>query len=166
MIRRSFTLLHPLTQRPTGNSLIPLNTATRHFSSTGTPKEEISYEEKAKQQWRDYHKWRRHFTWSREQIIHTLRDYALWSTLGLLAYYNLTKRQQWQEYEAETFVVMDRALGRIHKLDPHNRLLEGTVWDKPVVTKDKLRRQNSDTPEAYTPSPGPTAGNGGKPVFF
>ncbi|KAI8322764.1 hypothetical protein GQ54DRAFT_297166 [Martensiomyces pterosporus] len=88
----------------------------------GTP----GFEETAKQQWQSYHKWRQHFRWRREAITQFLRDYSLWTALGLLAYYNLGKRQELQAYEAGSFVIIDDLEGKIQELDPSNRLLAGS----------------------------------------
>ncbi|KAJ2817572.1 hypothetical protein IWW50_006120 [Coemansia erecta] len=92
--------------------------------SSHTPQ---SYEEKAKQQMRDYQKWRKHFVWSPDLIRTTLCDYALWSLLGFVAYYNMTSRTEREEYEAKSFMVIDQLEEKIHMLDPNNRLLEGTT---------------------------------------
>ncbi|KAJ2710317.1 hypothetical protein H4R19_003803, partial [Coemansia spiralis] len=96
----------------------------RALSTGGPERNERSYEEVAKQQLRSYQKWRQHFKWRRERVVESLRDYALWTVLGLLAYYNMTKRHELQDYEAETFVAIDKLEAQIHALDPHNRLLK------------------------------------------
>ncbi|KAJ2497130.1 hypothetical protein IWW47_003671 [Coemansia sp. RSA 2052] len=86
-----------------------------------------SYEEEAKGQLRDYQKWRKHFTWKPERVTQIVREYALWSGLGLLAYYNLNKRQEMEEYEASTFVLIDGMEEQISIRDPLNSLLVGTT---------------------------------------
>ncbi|KAJ2021731.1 hypothetical protein IWW57_004808 [Coemansia sp. S610] len=88
---------------------------------------DASYEETAKGQLRDYQKWRRHFTWKPERVNQILKEYALWSVLGLLAYYNLTKREEAEEYDAKTFVLVDSLEEKISRLDPLSPLLAGTT---------------------------------------
>ncbi|KAJ1757991.1 hypothetical protein GGH19_004099 [Coemansia sp. RSA 1807] len=83
-----------------------------------------SYEEKAKQQLRDYQAWRKHFTWSPELVRNTIRDYTLWTILGLIAYYNMTKTHELEEYEARTYVIIDKLEEQIKALDPSRQLLD------------------------------------------
>ncbi|KAJ2801439.1 hypothetical protein H4R21_002791 [Coemansia helicoidea] len=128
----------------------------RALSTGGPERGEQSYEEVAKQQMRSYQKWRTHFRWSRARIAESLRDYALWTVLGLLAYYNMTKRHELQDYEAESFVAIDKLEGQIHALDPHNRLLQGTVRDR--------RDAAPSPPSPRTGSSAPAAA--GPPVFY
>ncbi|KAJ2707906.1 hypothetical protein FB645_000254, partial [Coemansia sp. IMI 203386] len=125
-----------------------------------------SYEETAKRQWREYRKWRQHFRWSREQVTQTLRDYALWSALGLLAYYNLHKRQQRQEYEAETFVIIDKLQENMHKLDPQNPLLRDSVWYKPVADQHETPSDPAQSSESGTTTDHRPSAKHSKPVFF
>ncbi|KAJ1738454.1 hypothetical protein LPJ68_005541 [Coemansia sp. RSA 1086] len=106
---------------------------------SNTPKEE-TYEQAAKKQMRDYQKWRRHFTWRKDQVVGTLRDYSLWSLLALLAYYNMYKREELSEYDARTFVLIDKLQERIHKINPQSTLLLGTIYEpdatKPVSSRN------------------------------
>ncbi|KAJ2852337.1 hypothetical protein IWW36_000481 [Coemansia brasiliensis] len=97
--------------------------------SSSTPQKDEPYEQTAKKQIRDYQKWRKHFTWRKDQVVATLRDYSLWSLLALLAYYNMYKREELAEYDARTFVMMDKLEEQIHKINPHSRLLLGTIYE-------------------------------------
>ncbi|KAJ2742073.1 hypothetical protein GGI19_006868 [Coemansia pectinata] len=120
-----------------------------------------SYEETAKGQLRDYEKWRKHFTWKRERVVQILREYALWSALGLLAYYNLTKRQEAEEYDASTFVLIDSIEEKISIRDPLNPLLAGSTREVLAPSDDAI---NSSGQSKQVLSP--TRGNNESPVFF
>ncbi|KAJ1666604.1 hypothetical protein IW140_005051 [Coemansia sp. RSA 1813] len=117
-----------------------------------TQNEGDTYLESAKKQLREYHNWRRHFVWPQGMVRQILRDYSLWSALALLAYYNLSKRQEREEYDAETFVFMDNLQERIYGHDPDNRLLKGTIWEHKKQEEEELlktleesnKRGNSD----------------------
>ncbi|KAJ2003153.1 hypothetical protein H4R26_003232, partial [Coemansia thaxteri] len=118
-----------------------------HFSSNGANEPQRTpdtYVETAKGQLRDYRKWRRHFTWKQEQVTQTLREYALWSILGLLAYYNLCKREDGQEYEASAFVLVDDIEERISARDPFNQLLAGTTRERLSPGSQDLSALNND----------------------
>ncbi|PIA14163.1 hypothetical protein COEREDRAFT_82981 [Coemansia reversa NRRL 1564] len=145
--------------------------------STKESKDPNSYEQVAKKQLRDYQKWRKHFTWRREHVVQALREYALWSLLGLLAYHNMTNRHELQEYEADSFVTIDKLEENLHSIDPHNRLLKDTLWEQnadPAVsttTADPLYMDKNQSAYHTKPIPGNrdpdgTNGGGNTPVFF
>ncbi|KAJ2795694.1 hypothetical protein H4R20_005794, partial [Coemansia guatemalensis] len=107
-----------------------------------------------------------------------LTDYALWSLLGLLAYHNMTKRHELQAYEADTFVAIDKLEEKLHSIDPHNRLLKGTMWEQEadsavsMATAEpsyKNEKQSKDHTKPVSGNQSPGGANGGSsstPVFF
>ncbi|KAJ2156159.1 hypothetical protein GGF46_005378 [Coemansia sp. RSA 552] len=105
--------------------------APRLYRSLGTQPPKGGYEEAAKRELREYQHWRKHFTWRQGTIKTMLREYALWSSLALMAYYNMTKRHETQDYVAESFVEIDRLEERVHQLDASNPLLHNTIWEQP-----------------------------------
>ncbi|KAJ1730353.1 hypothetical protein LPJ61_003056 [Coemansia biformis] len=138
----------PLLRQPGPYRLV----AARALSTRGPEDDERAYVEAAKQQMRSYQKWRQHFKWRREHITDSLRDYALWSLLGLLAYYTMTKRHELLDYEADSFVAIDKLEGRLHALDPHNRLLDGTT-----------RSSHDPAPTAAPPRSEPSSPSSSRP---
>ncbi|KAJ2745416.1 hypothetical protein GGI20_002170 [Coemansia sp. BCRC 34301] len=127
--------------------------SSQRRTASGKVKAE-SYEEEAKEQLRDYQKWRRHFTWKHERIVQIVREYMLWSGLGLLAYYNLNKRQEMEAYEASAFVLIDGMEEKIAIREPLNQLLTGTT------------REASTLADATHPQPTRGDGGGSSSVFF
>ncbi|KAJ1952359.1 hypothetical protein EC988_003599 [Linderina pennispora] len=87
-------------------------TVARHYAS------KAGYEETAKQQWRSYNNWRKHFTWKRSTIREFFRDYTLWSALALVAYVRLTQRQEFDAYTADAYVKIDDLQDKIKELKP------------------------------------------------
>ncbi|KAJ1799916.1 hypothetical protein LPJ59_001489 [Coemansia sp. RSA 2399] len=144
--------------------------ATRTLRSTkralySTQNENDSYLEEAKKQLREYDNWRRHFRWPQWMVRQVLRDYSLWSVLALLAYYNLNKRQEREEYDAETFVAIDNLQEKIYKRDPDNRMLRGTIWEHKRQEEEDLRKALEDTYK-YSNSTESGGRRGGTAVVF
>ncbi|KAJ2396075.1 hypothetical protein GGI23_004052 [Coemansia sp. RSA 2559] len=110
-----------------------------------TQTEKDAYLEEAKKQLREYDNWRQHFRWPQGMVRQVLRDYSLWSVLALLAYYNLNKRQEREEYDAETFVAIDKLQEKIYKRDPNSRMLRGTIWENKREEEEGLRKALEDS---------------------
>ncbi|KAJ1949756.1 hypothetical protein FBU59_001002 [Linderina macrospora] len=101
------------------------------------------YEESAKQQWRNYSNWRKHFTWKRSTIREFFRDYTLWSALGLVAYIKLTQRQEFDAYTADAYVKIDDLQDKINQLKPSPPAEQPTSTPEP---------KNPDTTSRQGPS--------------
>ncbi|KAJ2387154.1 hypothetical protein H4S02_003500 [Coemansia sp. RSA 2611] len=113
--------------------LRPLRHGLRQVRQLSTGRDGDKYVEAAKRQLREYQSWRRHFVWRRDRVVSTLRDYTLWSLLALLAYHNLTQRQRRNDYDAQSFVTIDRLEEQIHARAPASPVLAGSIHQAPAA---------------------------------